>query len=853
MSDKIIIKKKTGPGELTGITEIDITQENALFRGLQFTESGDYVLSITTSNNSTEPKEISVKVLDEDKIISQESKGTESKKESINGTRPIIAQIDKPTIKLPPIKMDQDKTTGSENQKNITTGLGYTPFIWYKSYQIADKDIRSLRLYHDGIIPKIKFTFIDSMNMMKSAGAPTDDTTIELFLNSTSANLKSIHMSFKIENFSQGAYIPGQKFEITGTINIPNLYLVNNKSYNDTSFGAIRQICKDLEIGFNSNIDNTQDKMPWRNSNKKPFLFIDDIIFHSYISDESFMIGYIDYYYCFNYVDVEKEFNRDISNDVGIDTSGTSQNSVPDEADRITKLKLTNDRSANNSCFFFDTFTTRNDSTKKSLTKGYSTKTKSYDRLTKSFLVFDVDSTTSDGNKNIILKGRENDPNYFKDNYTTKFTGKIDTDNVHKNYNYSVTQNRINLDNLNKIALNIKISNPNFNLYKFQKVNVEIINDTPTPADPDHVNWRYSGDYIIADISFNWNGTRLTQDVRLVRKELGKTPEEINQNKVEGKKEEKQINENPVQNSDVKGFTASVVSTTGSDITGPTSSQVDDGVYVYNDLGSEDEFLDEEYSESTFQGEEELAVSSAVNQEQQSQLPPSTSSSTLSVSESNINYNSSNFVGGDWKKFDINTAIASINKTEYKPLDSFVESLKKVLYFIKNDGDIKDIREGAYLLGTAFAESGYSLQRWEADYACIGAGIPYGSSGPCSKATNYYKSTKGKKNYYTLGTDNNNQCYFGRGLIQLTGKSNYKIYGDKIGVDLVGNGDLAMVPLNSYKVASVYMRGLTFKWVLVGNLTKARKSVNGGSKGIDEVNGAYQSWLDILKNSSTIT
>ena len=59
-----------------------------------------------------------------------------------------------------------------------------------------------------------------------------------------------------------------------------------------------------------------------------------------------------------------------------------------------------------------------------------------------------------------------------------------------------------------------------------------------------------------------------------------------------------------------------------------------------------------------------------------------------------------------------------------------------------------------------------------------------------------------------------------------------------------------MVPQNSYKVASVYMRGRTFKHVLANNLTQARKSVNGGTKGLEEVNGAYNSWVDVLKNSA---
>lgn len=549
ITGKIILKKKSGPGEITGVTEVDISNDDSrscLFKELQFTEPGDYVINVFSTNELIESFEMNVRVLEGPKIIPQDqNKNIEKKEKNVDGTRPIIAQIDKPTIVVKKIEMDQD-VAGPNGQSDFLSGLGYTPLIWYKSYSIEEKYITHLSLFHEGIVPKIRFTFEDTKEIMKGENGPKDNTTIDLFLNSTSKNLKSIHISFKIEEFLQGPPNPSQKYTIKGTINIPDLYIVNNKSYNDTSFGALRQISKELGIGFNSNIDNTDDKMPWKNSYKKPFEFINDIISRSYISDESYMGGYIDYYYCFNYVDIEKEMNRDISTDVGIESSGYSEQQQSGESERITKLILTNDKSQKSSCFFISDFSTRNDSTKKSIKDGSITITKGYDRNNKTFMIFNVDSTTSDGSKTIILKGQDNDSKYFEENIKTNFTGKIDTDNVHKNYNYAVTQNRINLDTLNKIALNIKLPTANFNLYKFQKVNVVIVNDTQTPSQTDKINYRYSGEYIIADITFNWIKGKMSQDIRLVRKELGKTPDEIkNDIPIQAKKENKEINDNP--------------------------------------------------------------------------------------------------------------------------------------------------------------------------------------------------------------------------------------------------------------------------------------------------------------------
>jgi hypothetical protein len=559
ITGKVTITKKSGPGELTGITEIELTDidqtgtTNATFKDLQFTEGGDYVLSITSTSGEVEPMELKVTVIKEDDIVAQpESKGSNTEQKPIEGGRPIIAQIDKPTIKIPSIKMDQDKTGGSTGQADFTNGLGYAPFIWYKGFSIEERYITNLRLYHEGLIPKIEFTFRETKDILKSSVTPTDDSTIDLFLNSTSSNLKSLHINFKIESFEQGVEKVGQTYTIVGTMNIPNIYLVGNKSYNSTSFTTLREICRELEIGFNSNITDTNDQMPWRNTNKKIYEFMDSIIARSYISDESYMVGYIDYYYCFNYVDIEKEMNRDNSKDVGINTSGMSQQSKENEATRIVPLLLTNDPSQTSSSNYIGSVEKINDSTKKSLKEGYATITKFYDRIKKQFLVFAVDSTTSDGSKSIILKGSEYDDKYQKANVKHQFMGKIDTDNVHSNFNYSSTQNRINLNNLNKIALNVTLPNANWNLYKFQKVDISLVNKSQTPANAGSVDFRYSGSYIIADIEYIWSKGKMSQNLRLVRKELGKTPDEIkNAPPVKAKPEVKENNFNPTGTSSV--------------------------------------------------------------------------------------------------------------------------------------------------------------------------------------------------------------------------------------------------------------------------------------------------------------
>lgn len=198
----------------------------------------------------------------------------------------------------------------------------------------------------------------------------------------------------------------------------------------------------------------------------------------------------------------------------------------------------------------------------------------------------------------------------------------------------------------------------------------------------------------------------------------------------------------------------------------------------------------------------------------------------------------------------------NVNKVldEFKKLGgktNFPDSLKTVLTWAKNDKNIKNLKHLAYLLATAKIESDYSLQRWESDYLCGSTGVPYIGK-PCQRALDYFASSAGNKiNYYNLGVDSTGLPYFGRGLIQLTGKANYKTYGDIIGVDLVKNADLALVPKNSYRIAIEYFkRRKTFDWVDKNNLIQARKSVNGGLNHVNDVNRSYVFWLNVLENST---
>jgi hypothetical protein len=543
MAVEVELKIKTGPGVIIGNRKFAVVNNTIDIAGIQFSDPGEYVISVVASDPQIENTEFTINILPEEEVIPQEDTGDKPDEEPVSGKRPIITQIDQPTYKLKPIEFD---TSGnSEDDSDIADTTGFIPLLSYNDSPIDAKYIRKMTIFYEDFIPKCEVVLIDSLGLINSPKTtPLNDTKFDVFLNSGSDVLKSIHLKFKLEVNQKNK---SGTNTITGILDIPDFYKIGYKSYKGTSFESLRKLCKDIQLGFNSNIENTNDSMTWRRNGIQTRQFMRNILDHSYISDDSFMVGYIDYYWSFNYVDIEKEWKRDISEDVGLISQGLNSKSG-EELDRIVRLVLTNDKSENSSPFFIENVVINNNSTLQTSQKGNFTVSKTYDRLSKSFLKFNVDSLTSNNKEQVVLKGSPGDKTDLETNFRTSYGGKIDTSNVHKNWTYAVEQNKRNLTNLSNITLQADLPNPNYNLYKFMKVEISIINQKSSPSNPDTLDERISGEWIIIDIRFNWNGNSLKQSIVCARKELGKTAEEKQTQVIEDDKsvDNSEINENPI-------------------------------------------------------------------------------------------------------------------------------------------------------------------------------------------------------------------------------------------------------------------------------------------------------------------
>lgn len=90
--------------------------------------------------------------------------------------------------------------------------------------------------------------------------------------------------------------------------------------------------------------------------------------------------------------------------------------------------------------------------------------------------------------------------------------------------------------------------------------------------------------------------------------------------------------------------------------------------------------------------------------------------------------------------------------------------------------------------------------------------------------------------------------YRGRGIIQLTGKNNYKYYGEKLNIDLVNSPDLAKEPNIAIEIALLFWKekgcGLLAR---NGDVKGVTKLINGGYNGLEDRQNRFDSILKILK------
>lgn len=421
----------------------------------------------------------------------------------------------------------------------------YLVFAYGEKLALEAKDLIYFKLIGDQYIPEIQVVFRDPTNKLIDDNFPLDKSIVSLMLRSNSDILMPIRCDFYITNFNpvkDKSFGDDKIYTMRAILDLP--IIIRNSSFPKmSSYDVLKKIADECLLGFCTNIDNTNDTMTWINPGDDYLKdFIPETVSQAYKNDDSFLWAFIDYYYNLNYVDIETQLNEDTSNQSTIlntmDTKGTEE---------TVSLILTNHPDKKHSNLFIERWNLVNDSTAINMEIGYEPYIYYFDDLGKKFvqLLLDTISTAGDDKSKIVLKQRNDDVNTNSGNIHQKnkyFMGKIDTDNVHKNFIYTQLQNKNNIKSLQKIRINIVLPNPNFGLYRFQPVDIIFydLNDMQTKKgksdnsveqtiyNENKINNRLSGKWLITGINWIFDKQYIKsggqsvfrQEITLVRREL---------------------------------------------------------------------------------------------------------------------------------------------------------------------------------------------------------------------------------------------------------------------------------------------------------------------------------------------
>jgi hypothetical protein len=467
-----------------------------------------------------------------------------------------------------------------KNDAEINRGkddLSKYPVVWIDGVQIESTNIITLQLFNNSFLPSLRLEFTDPSQKLIDENFPVDNSIISIFKNSNIKELMGMKMDFKITDLTIVNDVGKLKkksftYSVDAVMDIDDFYLGNFESYKGTSYDIIKKLMLEMKLGFATNTTNSKDEMIWINNANYRIEFIRDIIDRSYIDDDTFLFGYIDFYYNFNYIDVEKQIKEDISSQMNLMEEETiskdSQNSeVP--------LILTNNPDQENTNMYIQKYTIMNSSTNINLLYGYRHRVTYYNKIDDNIERYYIDAISDDDNNSaIILKGNPRDNNLlYNDMNNNSFLGKMDTDNVHKNFLHSEIQNKNNLKFLQKLKMTVRLSKVNYGLYRFQKVLVELydmgrLNKTEKSAytgteieeggvsqHDDKILNKLSGEWLITSINITFSRENgIAQELTLAKRELTKEytfPRRVKGNNPNKKKNDEANQKSSADNSNI--------------------------------------------------------------------------------------------------------------------------------------------------------------------------------------------------------------------------------------------------------------------------------------------------------------
>lgn len=388
-------------------------------------------------------------------------------------------------------------TGGPQGYNTALMGQAY-PYIMMNGKEIKNNLIGRFEIDCMGFMPKLFFTMSlvsTKVDFFKRV-FPRAGDIVSVFLRSPNDNIKPIRNDYQVVTVDYvGSNYPGDMGEgflrITGRLYIPTFYTQRSFSVEGTSYEALKKVAEELEIGFASNVDSTDDSMRWMTLGNYEN-FINSVTKHAWQNEESFFTSFIDFYYNLNFINVNKQFTYAPDGQPGvisdIDLRVPSENTTFEKEMKV--FALTNNIETMSFNNFISSFNIVNNASLITYKEGVIKDFTMYDYSTKVVVSDTVEPlSTPDAPQNItplyinLSTGLQRKQEWLGMQYSSPIG------NVHKNYNFSKMLNTFNLMEIEKMMLEATLLNPNLFVHRGQRVPVILFNygdnlDTITTTDP---------------------------------------------------------------------------------------------------------------------------------------------------------------------------------------------------------------------------------------------------------------------------------------------------------------------------------------------------------------------------------
>lgn len=379
----------------------------------------------------------------------------------------------------PRFKDLKDPARSSQYPDDKNTGVAY-PFITIRSVTIEMEDLKFMRLNFQDLLPEISLTIADNQSRLTNIDFPLDGDIISVYIRPNDDDVqKSIRMDFDIQTVSRSGTTP-VVYNFYGQLRVPRIFdeITEAKSLL-TSFEALIEICDDLNLGFATNEDKTEDRMTWLIAKEDRLKWLENITNYSYKNDDSFFYSFIDHNYFFNFINIQECFSEDDELDESIITMMESSDVQQgfDKTSSVGPLFLSNSRSAQGSNQYISYYNPFTESGSKVQNNGYRRYVQFYDTDEDELIEEFIEPLITRGNEQkVLLRGRR-DENFFQSNYKYKYMGRQSSGedgNVHPNYLFARVLNHQNLEEIEKAGLTIELPILNTDILRMKRIPVII-------------------------------------------------------------------------------------------------------------------------------------------------------------------------------------------------------------------------------------------------------------------------------------------------------------------------------------------------------------------------------------------